>query len=683
MEGCGSATSPFGTIQAAVDAAAPGERIVIAAGQYQENVVVPDSLVLEGTPGAVLLAGVESLPTLTVERGTVRLEGLTVGGASFSSAVYLSHATREVGIYDCELFGSAIGLEAPGTLVQLTVQGSTLRDNTSYGAKLDARYGSLLFTENDVLRNADAIAITDVWTGAERWVYANNFIDNDTAVPSEKYVRWQGSYESGGNYWSDWTAPDVNGDYTVDEPYYRDHYPLTEPSAWELRDATTLEESIQNGATGVVYYSIAQALEEALPGEEIVLAGGTIAGQGQYAGNFTVPDGVSLRGEAGATIWAGAEQVPALTVERGTVRLEGLTVGGASFSSAVYLSHATRKVGIYDCELFGSAIGLEAPGMQTQLTVQGSTIRDNTSYGAKLDSRYGSLLFTENDVLRNADAIAITDVQTSAERRVYHNNFVDNESASASAQVVTWDDGYPSGGNHWSEWLGPDVFSGPGQDQPGEDGIVDAPYGHDRFPLADPEGWVPTNQAPVADAGPDVGGLPDSPYVGEAFTLDASGSYDIDGEIVRYEWLLPDGTVLVEATGETDDGIFDGRTSHVFDETGTHTVHLTVTDEQGATGTDAVLIHVSGFGEGVVVLLDHIRSLELPRGATQALEAKVLEAQGALRSGDVTMAVEALEDVRSQLSAPGFCKAQATPELCAELLVPVERLLAALGNIPE
>jgi uncharacterized protein (DUF2141 family) len=61
-----------------------------------------------------------------------------------------------------------------------------------------------------------------------------------------------------------------------------------------------------------------------------------------------------------------------------------------------------------------------------------------------------------------------------------------------------WDDGYPSGGNYWSDYGGTDDKSGPNQDQPGSDGIGDTPYiidenSEDNYPLINP--W----SSPVPD----------------------------------------------------------------------------------------------------------------------------------------------------------------------------------------
>jgi len=63
----------------------------------------------------------------------------------------------------------------------------------------------------------------------------------------------------------------------------------------------------------------------------------------------------------------------------------------------------------------------------------------------------------------------------------------------------TWDDGYPSGGNYWSDYNGTDYYRGPHQNETGSDGIGDTPYifintainranddNVDRYPLMKP-----------------------------------------------------------------------------------------------------------------------------------------------------------------------------------------------------
>ena len=76
---------------------------------------------------------------------------------------------------------------------------------------------------------------------------------------------------------------------------------------------------------------------------------------------------------------------------------------------------------------------------------------------------------------------------------IYHNNFINNGNQADAAEysVNIWDNGYPLGGNYWSDYTGIDEKSGPDQDQIGSDGIGDTPYiidadNRDRYPLMGP-----------------------------------------------------------------------------------------------------------------------------------------------------------------------------------------------------
>jgi len=77
---------------------------------------------------------------------------------------------------------------------------------------------------------------------------------------------------------------------------------------------------------------------------------------------------------------------------------------------------------------------------------------------------------------------------------IYHNNFIQNDSqAYQSITSIDWDNGYPSGGNYWSNYAGVDNCSGPQQNIcPSPDGIGDTPPSidgtvyQDRYPLMKP-----------------------------------------------------------------------------------------------------------------------------------------------------------------------------------------------------
>ena len=75
---------------------------------------------------------------------------------------------------------------------------------------------------------------------------------------------------------------------------------------------------------------------------------------------------------------------------------------------------------------------------------------------------------------------------------------------------------------------------------------------------------------------------PDEPAAGTPVHFDASGSDDEDGELLEYWWDFGDGEAALGATVE-----------HIFLESGTYTVTLTVADDDGATATlsSSLVVH--------------------------------------------------------------------------------------------
>ena len=92
---------------------------------------------------------------------------------------------------------------------------------------------------------------------------------------------------------------------------------------------------------------------------------------------------------------------------------------------------------------------------------------------------------------------------------------------------------------------------------------------------------VDVNASPTADAG--------GPYTGDEaspVTLDASGSSDVDGTLVNYEWDLDNDGEYDDATGVTAE--FSAATA------GSYTIGLRVTDSEGAIGTDTAAVTIAG-----------------------------------------------------------------------------------------
>lgn len=105
--------------------------------------------------------------------------------------------------------------------------------------------------------------------------------------------------------------------------------------------------------------------------------------------------------------------------------------------------------------------------------------------------------------------------------------------------------------------------------------------------------FVNNNKAPVALLIPETITV----TVGETVELDGSDSYDEDGDIVSYEWDFGEGivgptgidTMAVDGTG---DDSAEPQSSHVYFDSGTYTVTLTVTDNLGATASVQAKVEV-------------------------------------------------------------------------------------------
>jgi parallel beta-helix repeat protein len=126
-------------------------------------------------------------------------------------------------------------------------------------------------------------------------------------------------------------------------------------------------------------------------------------------------------------------------------------------------------------------------------SISGNTLANNL-YGIELSESSNNSI-SGNNITNNYFGIWL---DHSSNNKFYHNNFIDNKKKHVyiftSGFANFWDDGYPSGGNYWSDYVDVDVKGGPNQDQPGSDGIGDTPYvidadNRDRYPLMKP--WGP------------------------------------------------------------------------------------------------------------------------------------------------------------------------------------------------
>lgn len=107
-----------------------------------------------------------------------------------------------------------------------------------------------------------------------------------------------------------------------------------------------------------------------------------------------------------------------------------------------------------------------------------NTLEDHNQAAIYMTKSQNSVI--RNNLIKNNErAISLG----GSSNKIYHNDFIDNTSPGfvLGENNNVWDDGYPSGGNYWSDYTGVDADG---------DGIGDTAYAVggiiDRYPLMNP-----------------------------------------------------------------------------------------------------------------------------------------------------------------------------------------------------
>jgi len=196
-----------------------------------------------------------------------------------------------------------------------------------------------------------------------------------------------------------------------------------------------------------------------------------------------------------------------IVVERDNIVVDGagytLQGTGASGSYGIYLS-GRSNVTIKNIEIKGFEYGINLwwyssnntvsgnnitanilggiyLGFSSNNTISGNNVTNNPFIGIWIDWSSNNNTVSGNAITNNGYGIYIYE---SSNNSVYHDSFINNTNQAyvTAGYANIWDDGYPSGGNYWSNYTGVDLdYDGIGDTSH----IIDA-NNTDNYPLMGP-----------------------------------------------------------------------------------------------------------------------------------------------------------------------------------------------------
>jgi parallel beta-helix repeat protein len=277
---------------------------------------------------------------------------------------------------------------------------------------------------------------------------------------------------------------------------------------------------------------------------------------GVYYENIVVNKGINLIGEnPEATIIDGNDGINAILFSSDHIYMKNFMIRNSN-DKGLWLYHAENNtienmliqsnafIGIsltnapfnnfYNTTIANNDYGLWAE-QSDHLTIRNNYFLTNTRSGIRFGDTHQSII-TNNLFEGNYEGIRIADFQANG-NHIYHNNFISNSAVDYGTN--SWDDGYPNGGNYWSDYTGVDYYHGPNQDLPGSDGKGDIPYiipgdsNSDHYPFMQEDGWtlshppyLPSNPSP-ADGAINVAIDADLSWIGGDPDAGDSVTYDI------------------------------------------------------------------------------------------------------------------------------------------------------------
>ena len=283
----------------------------------------------------------------------------------------------------------------------------------------------------------------------------------------------------------------VKSDWTWTEPIYIRTDGSVDPNTAPISTVDNVTYTLTDNIVGdVPKYSEAIVVQR----DNIVVDGAGYSLQGLEAWGSK---GVALSGRSNVTIknmkiksfWAGVQLGSS---DYNNIFGNKMITNG--YGITLYESSNNTISGNNITKNWWMSIGLER---SSNNTISGNNITKNYNVGMLLAWSSNHNIVSGNSITNGTFGIYL---YCSSDNEFYHNNLVGNTQQAhvhPSGYANFWDNGYPSGGNYWSDQVRVDNYSGINQDEPRSDGITDEPYiinatNQDNYPLMNP--WTPIDE---------------------------------------------------------------------------------------------------------------------------------------------------------------------------------------------
>jgi parallel beta-helix repeat protein len=496
-------------IQDAIDNASDGDIVYVYSGIYYEKVLVNKMINLTGENKEVTV--IDSLgdgTTVSITAAWANFSGFTVTG---SRTLYPDAGIR-ISNSNIKLFRNIIENNTVGILIGWTVSNVSVFNNkitnNKHGISINNGFNSSI--DNNIILNNNFTGISIVDSPDN--VISNNYILNNggyglsistsSSSPMEKKSRnntvINNNFEGDGVIISGYDLPDyntqtiptnniINGKplyyYKNTNDFTMDGIPVGHVLIVNCTNFTIKNLKIDNTDVGIrVLYSenmsiLKNEIRDNL-GSIHIARSDNITVESNEVSNVNY--GIYVSGSSNGTLL------------NNNVSESNWTGISLSYSSRINVSENniiySNHDGIYlvsspDSNIIQNNIKFNGEnGIYLYRHSDNNLIKDNNISSNDLDG-IRIYYYSNNNILSN-NSISYNkghgmNVTYSSEGNlIYHNSFIDNTISAydESYRDNQWDNGYPSGGNYWSDYTYNDKFYGEFQDIFGSDGIGDTPY---------------------------------------------------------------------------------------------------------------------------------------------------------------------------------------------------------------